>query len=110
MLQVSFIYHIEDLKCVSPIVLVSKKNDIDFKPLNNEVIIYARQVDVENVVCQEGIHVDEAKNKVVQKVITPTRLKTMKEFVQKVRSLERFTHVDNLNPLKGYVSHGLTCC
>ena len=93
LLQASFIYHMEDLKCVSPIVLVSKKNDIDFKPLNNEVIIYARQVDVENVVCQEGIHVDEAKTKVVQKVITPTRLKTMKEFVQKVRSLERFIHM-----------------
>ena len=93
LLHGSFIYHMEDLKCVSPIVLVSKKNDIDFKPLNNEVIVYARQGDVENVVCQEGVHVDEGKIKVVQKVITPTRLKTMKEFVQKVRSLERFIHM-----------------
>ena len=85
LLQASFIYHMGDLKCVSPIVLVSKKNGIDFEPLNNEVIVYARQGDVENVVYQEGIHVDEGKIKVVQNVITPTRLKTMKEFVQKVR-------------------------
>ena len=35
LLQASFIYHMEDLKCVSPIVLVSKNNDIDCKPLNN---------------------------------------------------------------------------
>ena len=33
LLQVSFIYYIEDLKCVSPIVAVPKKSDIDFKPL-----------------------------------------------------------------------------
>ena len=83
----------EDLKCVSPIVLVSKKNAIDFKPLNNEVIVYARQGNVDNVVCEERIHVDEGKTKVAQKVITPTRLKTMKEFVQKVLSLERFIHM-----------------
>ena len=66
LLQESFNYKMEDLKCVSPIVLVSNKNDIDFKPLNNEVIIYATQVNVENVVHQEGIHVDEAKIDVIQ--------------------------------------------
>ena len=93
LLQANFICHMEHLKCVSPIVLVSKENSIDFEPLNNEVLIYARQVDVENAVCQKGIHVDEAKIKVAQNVITPTRLKTMKEFVQKVRSLERFIHM-----------------
>ena len=50
LLPESFIYHMEDLKCVSPIVLVSKKNDIDFKPLNYEVIVYKRQGSMENVV------------------------------------------------------------
>ena len=34
LLQASFIYHMEDLKCVSPIVVVPKKNDINFKHFN----------------------------------------------------------------------------
>ena len=100
----------EDLKCVSPIVVVPKKNDIDFKPLNDstkrdqfslpfrveildEIAVYTSQGNVENVVCQEGIHVDAAKIEVIQKVTTPTSLKTLKVFVQKVRSLERFIHM-----------------
>ena len=100
----------EDLKCVSPVVVVPKKNDIDFKPLNDstkrdqlsvhfrdeilgEIVIYTRQGNVENVVCQEGIHVDGAKIEVIQKVTTPTSFKILKVFVQKVRSLERFIHM-----------------
>ena len=60
----SFIYHIEDLTCVSHIVVVPKKDDIDFKPLNDstkrdqlslhfqdeildEIVVYARQGNVE---------------------------------------------------------------
>ena len=75
------------------LLLVSKKNDIDFKPLNNEVIVYARQGDVENVVHQEGVHVEESKIEVIQQVTIPTSLKALKVFVQKVRSLQRFIHM-----------------
>ena len=45
---------LEDLKFVSHIVVVPKKNDIDFKPLNDdiedEMVGYTKQVNVENVV------------------------------------------------------------
>ena len=74
------------------LLLVSKKNDIDFKPLNNEVIVYARQGDVENVVHQ-GVHVEESKIEVIQQVTIPTSLKALKVFVQKVPSLQRFIHM-----------------
>ena len=30
-----FIYYMEDVKCVSPIAVVLKKNDINFQPLND---------------------------------------------------------------------------
>ena len=63
---------------MSPIVLVPKKNEINFKPLNDstkrdqislpfrdeiidEIVIYKKQGSVENVVCQEGIYMDESK-------------------------------------------------
>ena len=75
---------IED--CVSPIVVVSKKNDIDFENLNDstkrdqfslpfrdeildEIVVYTRQGNVKNVMCQEGIHVDATKIEVIQKGI-----------------------------------------
>ena len=35
LLQGSFIYQMDDLKFLSSVVVVPKKNDIDFKPLNN---------------------------------------------------------------------------
>ena len=35
LLHGSFIYHMEHLKCMSLIVVVPKKNDINFKPLND---------------------------------------------------------------------------
>ena len=109
-MQASFIYHVEDLKFGSPIIVVSKNNDIDFKPLNDsttrdqfslpfrdeildEIVIYTRQGNVDNVMCQEGIQVDESKFEVIQKVKIPTSLETFKVFVQKVRSLERFIHM-----------------
>ena len=77
----------EDLKCVSPIVVVQKKNDIDFKPLNDstkrdqfslpfrdeildEIVVYTREGNVEKVVCQERIHVDASKIEVIPKVKT----------------------------------------
>ena len=109
-LQASFIYHVEDLKFGSPIIVVSKNNDIDFKPLNDsttrdqfslpfrdeildEIVIRTRQGNVKNVVCQEGTHVNEPKIEVIQKVTTPTSLKALKVFVQKVRLLKRFIHM-----------------
>ena len=55
--------------------------------------MYTRQGNVENVVCQEGVHVDESKIEVIQKVTIPTSLKALKVFVQKVRSLERFIYM-----------------
>ena len=88
---------LEDLKFVSPIVVVPKKNDIDFKPLNDdiedEMVGYTKQGSVDNVLYQEGIHVDDSKIEVIQKVTIPTSLKALKVFVQKVRSLERFIHM-----------------
>ena len=109
LLQESFIYNMEDLKCVSPIVVVPKKNEIYFKPLIDstkrdqfllpfrdeivdEIVVYTKQGSVENVVCQEGIHV-ESRIEVIQKATTPTSLKALKVFVQKVRLLERFIHM-----------------
>ena len=81
--------------CV-PIVVVLNQNDINFQPLNDstqrdqfslpfrdgivdEIIIYTKQGSVENVVCQEGIHVDEAKIEVIQNVTIPTSLKAFEE-------------------------------
>ena len=88
---------LEDLKLVSPIVVVPKKNDIDFKPLNeyvqDELVGYTKQGNVENVVCQEEGHVDEEKIDVIQNMTIPTRLEAWKVFVQKVRSLKRFIHM-----------------
>ena len=55
--------------------------------------MYTRQGNVENVVCQEGVHVDESKIEVIQKVTIPTSLKALKVFIQKVRSLEKFIHM-----------------
>ena len=98
-------HHIKlvDLKFVSPIVVVPKEKDINFQPLNDstkrdlfllpfrddildEMVIHTRQVDVENVVHQEGIHVDEAKINVIQNMTILTSLEALKVFVQKVRS------------------------
>ena len=110
LLQESFIYYMEDLNCVSPIVVVLKKNDINFQPLNdstkldqfslsfqdeivNEIVVYIREGNVENVVCQEGVHVDESKIEVIQKVIISTSLKALKVLVQKVRLLKTFIHM-----------------
>ena len=45
--------------------------------IQDEIVIRTRQGNVKNVVCKEGIHVDEAKIKAIQKVIGPTRLKTL---------------------------------
>ena len=88
---------LEDLKFVSPIVVVPKKNDIDFKPLNDdiedEMVGYTKQGSVDNVLYQEGIHVDEAKIDVIQNMTIPTSLEALKVFVQKVRSLKRFIHM-----------------
>ena len=88
---------LEDLKFVSPIVVVPKKNDIDFKPLNDdiedEMVGYTKQGIVDNVLYQEGIHVDDSKIQVIQKVRIPTSLEALKVFVQKVRSLKRFIHM-----------------
>ena len=88
---------LEDLKFVSPIVVVSKENDIDFKPLNDdiedEMVGYTKQGSVDNVLYQEGIHVDDSKIEVIQKVTIPTSLKALKVFVQKVPSLQRFIHM-----------------
>ena len=100
----------EELKHVSHVVAIPKKKNIDFKPLNDsskrdqfllpfrdeildEIVIYTRQGNVDNVMCQEGIQVDESKFEVIQKVKIPTSLETFKVFVQKVRSLERFIHM-----------------
>ena len=43
--------------------------------------------------CREGIHVDELKIEVIQKVTIPTSVKALKVFVQKIRSLQRFNHM-----------------
>ena len=88
---------LEDLKFVSPIVVVPKKNDIDFKPLNeyvqDEMVGYTKQGNVEIVVCQEEGHFDESNINVIQNMTIPTSLKALKVFVQKVRSLERFIYM-----------------
>ena len=101
---------LEDLKFVSPIVVVPKKNDINFKPLIDstkrdqfllpfrdeildEMVIHTKQGSVENFVCQEGIYTDKSNIEVIQKVTIPTSLKALEVFVQKVRSLERFIHM-----------------
>ena len=88
---------LENLKFVSPIVVVPKKNDIDFKPLNDdikdEMVGYTKQVNVENVVCQEEGHVDDSKIDVIQNMTIPTSLEALKVFVQKVRSLKMFIHM-----------------
>ena len=84
----------EDFKFVSPIVVVPKKNDIDFKPLNDdiedEMVGYTKQGSVDNVLYKEGGHVDEAKLDVIQKMTIPTSLEALKVFVQTIRSLKRF--------------------
>ena len=80
LLQASCIYDKEVLKCVPHIVVSPKKNDFDFKPLNDEIVVY-KTGNVENVVCQEGTHVNEPKIEVIQKVTTPTSLKALKVFV-----------------------------
>ena len=88
---------LEDLKFVSTIVVVPKKNDINFKPLNDdigdEMVGYTKQGSVDNLLYQEEGHVDEAKIEVIEKVTIPTSLEALKVFVQKVRSLERFIHM-----------------
>ena len=78
LLQASFIYDMEYLKCMSPIVVVLKSKDINFQPLNDstkqdgfslpfrdetvdEIVVYTKQGSVENVMYQEGVHVDESK-------------------------------------------------
>ena len=101
---------LEDLKFVSLIVVVPKEKDINFQPLNDstkrdlfllpfrddildEMVIHTKQGNVENVVCQEEVHVDEARIDVIQNMTTPTSLEDLKVFVQKVRSLKRFIHM-----------------
>ena len=95
---------------MSPTVMVLKQKDINFQPLNDsskqdefsltfrddildEIVPYTKQGSMENVMCQEGVHVDESKIKVIQKVTITTSLKALKVFVQKVRSIERFIHM-----------------
>ena len=58
-----------------------------------EMVIYTKQGNVDNVLCQEGIHVDDSKIEGIQKMTIPRRLEALKVFVQKVRSLERFIHM-----------------
>ena len=89
---------------MSPIVVVLKQKDINFQPLSesslhfrdeivDEIVVYTKQASTENVMCQEGVHVDESKIKVIQKVTITTSLKALKVFVQKVCSIERFIHM-----------------
>jgi hypothetical protein len=109
-LQEGFNYNMEDLKSVPPMALVPMKNEIDFKPVSNsikrdefslpfqdeiidEMVIYTKQGNVDNVLCQEGIHVDDSKIEGIQKMTIPRRLEALKVFVQKVQSLERFIHM-----------------
>ena len=110
LLQESFIYHMENLKFVSLIVVVPKEKDVNFQSLNDstkrdlfllpfrdeildEMVIHKKQGNVENVVCQEESHVDEAKIDIIQNMTILTSLEALKVFVQKVRSLERFIHM-----------------
>ena len=94
---------------MSPIVVVLKQKDINYQPLNDstkqdefslpfrdkivdKIVVYTKEGSVDNVMC-EGVHVDESKIEVNQKVTIRTSLKALKVFVQKVRSLERFIHM-----------------
>jgi hypothetical protein len=101
---------LENLKFVSLIVVVPKEKDVNFQSLNDstkrdlfllpfrdeildEMVIHKKQGNVENVVCQEESHVDEAKIDIIQNMTILTSLEALKVFVQKVRSLERFIHM-----------------
>ena len=109
-LQESSNYKMEDLRCVSPIVLVPKKNEINFKALNDstkrdefslpsrdeivdKMVVYTKQGSVDNMLCQKGFHVDDSKINIITKMTIPTSLEALKVFVQKVRSLERFIYM-----------------
>ena len=78
LLQESFVYQMEDSKCMSPIIVVLKQKDITFQPLIDsnkqddfslpfrdeivdEIVVYTKQVRAENVMCLEGVTMDESK-------------------------------------------------